>query len=292
MTVDEQGVRIDGIGIEGSTAWSTGILDVAGRAFVLDRGVGPLDPPTQVAGAEPSGIVVFNRPPRPARAPAPPPLAVPDDLSAASSGRRSPAVAHDGSTSVDQHAHATFRADVKARRAAERHRRRDLFPHIANAVQLAGSTSPRLWSTRPDDDHAFELAIGLGDIEWQPELSGGSAPIDIAESIVAELGPLPMVPVTVDLRCRARDRVRGLERVHAGSRSRLARRGVRPTRPRRSRGRRPDRSRSSAGLGVGQVVAAQPHVRRRPGARRPRPGGRLGGVHQGRPPGRTSTRAT
>ena len=40
VTVDEQGVRIDGIGIEGSTAWSTGILDVGGRAFVLDRSVG------------------------------------------------------------------------------------------------------------------------------------------------------------------------------------------------------------------------------------------------------------
>ena len=70
VTVDEQGVRIDGIGIEGSTAWSTGILDVAGRAFVLDRGVGANDPPPQVAGAEPSGVVVFNRPPRPTRAPA------------------------------------------------------------------------------------------------------------------------------------------------------------------------------------------------------------------------------
>ncbi len=291
VTVDEKGVRIDGIGIEGSTAWSTGILDVAGRAFVLDRGVGPHDPPTPVAGAEPSGIVVFNRPPRPARASAPPPLAVPDDLSGAELG--APRSSRPRWFDIRRPARATPSSAPRSRRvgAAERHRRHDLFPHIAGAVQLAGSTSPRLWSTRPDDDHAFELAIGLGDIDWRPELSFGSAPIEIAESIVAELGPLPMVPVTVDFDDRARDGVRGLERVHAGSRSRLARRGVRPTRPRRSRGGRPHRSRSSAGLGVGQVVAAQPHVRRRPGTRRPRPGRRLGGVHQGRPPGRASTRS-
>ena len=132
--------------------------------------------------------------------PAPPPLAVPDDLAIHGSGRaaRQAHRAHDGST-VDQHAYAAFRAEVKARRSAEREQRHDLFPHIAGAIELADSMSPRLWSTRPDDDHAYEVAIGLGDIEWRPELSGGDAPIEIAESIVAELGPLPMMPVTVDL---------------------------------------------------------------------------------------------
>ena len=199
VTVEEHGVRIDGIGIEGSTKWSSGILDVAGRAFVLDRGVGVVNPSAPAAGAEPSGIVVFNRPPRPARAPVPAPLLVPDELAGPGSERSSRQArrSHDGSSAGDQHAHAAFRAEVEARRRSERDRRHDLFPHIASAVELAGTTSPRLWSTRPDDDHAFELAIGLGDVEWRPELSSGTAPVEIPDSIVAEVGPLPMVPVTV-----------------------------------------------------------------------------------------------
>ncbi len=170
VTVDEQGVRIDGIGIEGSTAWSTGILDVSGRAFVLDRSTERSLRRRRPALSR-SGIVVFNRPPRPARASATPPLAVPPELAESGRSARHTRRAHDGSTSGDQHADATFRAEVKARRSAERDRRHDQFPHIAGAVELAGATSPRLWSTRPDDDHAFEVAIGLGDIDWRPELS-------------------------------------------------------------------------------------------------------------------------
>ena len=166
-----------------------------------------------------------------------------------------------------------------ARRSAERDRRHDLFPHIAGAIAAgrhrvtpAVVDTSRTTTTRSSWRSASATSTG------DRSSSGGGAPIEIAESIVAELGPLPMVPVTVDLARRARNGVRGLERVHAGSRSRVARRGVRPARPRRSRGGRPHRSRSGAGLGVGQVVAAQSHVGRRPGARRPRPGRRLGGV--------------
>ena len=66
-----------------------------------------------------------------------------------------------------------------------------------------------------------------------------------------------------------------------GRRSRVTRRGVRPARTGRPRRRRPHRSRSGAGVGVGQVVAAQSHVGRRPGARRPRSGRRLGRIHPG-----------
>ena len=45
VTVDEQAVRIDGIGVEGSAPWTAGILDVGGRAFELDRTIGRTGPP-------------------------------------------------------------------------------------------------------------------------------------------------------------------------------------------------------------------------------------------------------
>jgi S-DNA-T family DNA segregation ATPase FtsK/SpoIIIE len=203
VTVGDEEVRIDGVVIEGSAAWAGGILDVAGRTFELDRSVGRGDPRTQASAGEPSGTVVFNRPPRPARAPPPPPLAVPDRLVAAAEPGRPPRQTrrrHDGAPSLDQRSQVAFRAEIAMRRGAERGRRHDLFPHIARAVHLAGTTSPRLWSTRPDDDEAFEFAIGLGDIEWQPELVFAGSPTAAPDSIVAELGPLAMVPVTIDLR--------------------------------------------------------------------------------------------
>ncbi|MGZ8734978.1 MAG: FtsK/SpoIIIE domain-containing protein, partial [Acidimicrobiia bacterium] len=118
-----------------------------------------------------------------ARAPIPPPLVAPD-----------------GSPGSDQDTRAAFLAEVMERRGAERERRHDLFPHAALAMRLAGTAPTRLWSSRPGDDGAFEIAIGLGDIGWRPELSYGTGPTAGPDSVLAELGPLPMVPVTVDLR--------------------------------------------------------------------------------------------
>ncbi len=138
-----------------------------------------------------------------ARAPSPPPITVSDGLDVMGEPVRPSR--HDrrgrGATpGSDHYVHAAFHAELVARRSAERERRHDLFPHVAGAVTLAATESPRLWSTRPDDDDAFEFAIGLGDIDWRPEMTFGDDATGRPESVVAELGRLPMVPVTIDLR--------------------------------------------------------------------------------------------
>ena len=284
VTVDEQAVRIDGIGSRrarrrGPPASST---SPAGRSCSTAASDGTILRRRRSAPSHPASwcsTARRDRPERPRRRRSPSPM----DLAATVRAERPPR--HDRRARrfdpVDQHVHAAFRADVVARRSAERERRHDLFPHVAGAIRVGRHhVTPAVVDTSRTTTDAFEFAIGLGDIEWRPELRPATThPIEIAESIVAELGPLPMVPVTVDLARRARHGVRGLERVHAGGRSRVARRGVRPTWPRRSRRGRPHRSRSGTGLGVGQMATAQSHVGRRPGARRPRSGRRLGGIH-------------
>ncbi|HWM20976.1 MAG TPA: FtsK/SpoIIIE domain-containing protein, partial [Ilumatobacteraceae bacterium] len=203
VTVDEQAVRIDGIGVEGSAPWTAGVLDVSGRAFELDRTIGRTGAPRRNTGSASAGTIVFNRPPRPAPAPAPPPITVADGLDVMGEPARPPR--HDrrhraATPGSDQYVHAAFHAELVARRSTERERRHDLFPHVAAAVGLAAIASPRVWSTRPEDDAAFEFAIGLGDIEWRPEMTFGDDATGRPESVVTELGRLPMVPVTVDLR--------------------------------------------------------------------------------------------
>jgi S-DNA-T family DNA segregation ATPase FtsK/SpoIIIE len=224
VTVDEHAVRIDGIVVEGSAPWDAGILDVAGRAFELDHAVGRADRPHRTTGGATSGTIVFNRPPRPARRPAPPPLerpAVVDEVGEARRSTRHNRRRQDGPAGSDQLALSAFQSGLAARRDDERRRRHAVFPHIAGAVALAADTSPRLWSTRPGDADAFEFAIGLGDIEWSPELASATGtPADPA-SVIADLGRLAMAPVTVALRDE-----RGMAFVGASEFTRAAVRGL------------------------------------------------------------------
>ena len=211
MMTSRGGLRFDGIGIEGSTAWSTGILDVAGgrscSTAVSGRSILRADGRRR---AIPHGGV--QPPATTGPRVSPPPLAVPDDLSAASSGRRHAAMFE----IRGPRAHAKFRRRTRAsgRRTPQAPR-----PVPTSPTRPSWRAAHHRCHRAPDDDHAFRVR----DRPRRHRLATGAVRrqhSSIAQSIVAELGPLPMVPVTVAFNVTA-DRVRGLEQVDAGSPARL-----------------------------------------------------------------------
>lgn len=203
--------RLDGIALSADTptAWTTGLVDVGGRVFELGR----RDPreATQsghrYAGVGIDGTAAFNRPPRLAPPPEPPPLDVPDDGAATGGAprlsRRAIRRARGGRAADDPARRRTPAAQFRAA-AAQRHRddverRRREHPDLAAAVALADAVSPALWQRRAGHADVFRIPIGLADLDWSPPLDRGPQALANAQTIVAELGRMPLVPVTVDL---------------------------------------------------------------------------------------------
>jgi S-DNA-T family DNA segregation ATPase FtsK/SpoIIIE len=85
-------------------------------------------------------------------------------------------------------------------RKLEMRRRRELLPDPAEVVARAHAPSPRLWERRADAPDFLLLGAGSGDLSWQPPLreERGGVPSEVRE-LLADLGPLPGVPVPVDL---------------------------------------------------------------------------------------------
>ncbi len=95
---------------------------------------------------------------------------------------------------------ADFQAAAQAAHAAEIIRLRKLHPHLTEAVRRVRLPSVRLWERRPPDDDFMSLVIAHGSRAFDPELSADGAHIAVsAAAALKELGPLPDVPISVDL---------------------------------------------------------------------------------------------
>ncbi len=192
-------LRIDGVEVDRDGApWTAGLVDVGGRVFALGRS-DPRGAATighRFGGVGIDGTAAFNRPPRPAPAPLPPPLEVPNTVRATSDRRRAPSPVASRS---DRAVVAEFTAVATRRWHDDLERRRGEHPDLAAATALADVVSPQLWQRRAGDPDVFRVPIGLADLPWSPPLARGAGAVSAASSIVDELGPTPMVPVTVDL---------------------------------------------------------------------------------------------
>lgn len=67
---------------------------------------------------------------------------------------------------------ADFEAALVRQRAGYETVRRAQVPTVAIALEALRSRSPMLWSVRPGDPDAFMVAIGEGELSWQPRLNG------------------------------------------------------------------------------------------------------------------------
>ena len=92
---------------------------------------------------------------------------------------------------------ATTRRPARRARAAQ--------PDPATLLDRARRVEPSLWERRLDHSDALRVAVGYADLPYRPRLTGPAAePAGPASprvlSAVHDLGPLPDVPVVVDLR--------------------------------------------------------------------------------------------
>ena len=95
---------------------------------------------------------------------------------------------------------AEFQSTAQSAHAAAVLRLRNMHPHLAEAVRRIRQPSVRLWERRPGHDDFMLLTIGHGHEKFTPELvSEGSQIAATAANVLDELGPLPDVPIVVDL---------------------------------------------------------------------------------------------
>ena len=115
-------------------------------------------------------------------------------------GRRRDRSEHRRSQRRAQASLADFQAAAQAAHAAEIVRLREMHPHLAEAVRRIRLPSVRLWERRPADEDFMSLVIAHGPRAFDPDLSADGAHIaDRAAASLNELGPLPDVPIAVDL---------------------------------------------------------------------------------------------
>ncbi len=103
------------------------------------------------------------------------------------------------SSAADQVATAEFEQRLADRRRDEVRRRRTQHPTIAEAIERAVTSSPRLWEVRPEHDDAFKIPVGLADIPFRPAIDRSGTSLASADAIVDSAGDLAGVPITVDL---------------------------------------------------------------------------------------------
>lgn len=93
-----------------------------------------------------------------------------------------------------------FQAAAQAAHAAEIFRLRELHPHLAEAVRRVRLPSVRLWERRPGDEDFMSLVVAHGPQAFDPELvADGPQIADGATAAIKQLGPLPDMPIAVDL---------------------------------------------------------------------------------------------
>ena len=94
-----------------------------------------------------------------------------------------------------------FQAAAQAAHALEIDRLRTLHPHLAEAVRRIRQPSVRLWERRLSNEDFMSLVVAHGPRAFDPELvTDGPQIADGATAALDELGPLPDVPIVVDLR--------------------------------------------------------------------------------------------
>ena len=95
---------------------------------------------------------------------------------------------------------ADFQAAAEAAHAEEIRRRRDLHPHLAEAVRRVRQPSIRLWERRPAHDDFMSVVAAHGSRPFTPELAlDGPEPDEAVAAVLELLGPLPDAPIAVDL---------------------------------------------------------------------------------------------
>lgn len=103
------------------------------------------------------------------------------------------------SNQADDAATIAFRAAVTTRFGEDLARRRRAQPTMADVLRSVEHADPSIWARRAGHPDAFHLPLGLADVPWKPTLSREPGSLAAADEIVADLGPLPSVPVVVDL---------------------------------------------------------------------------------------------
>ncbi len=94
-----------------------------------------------------------------------------------------------------------FQIAAEAAHAAEIRRRRDLHPHLAEAVRRIRQPSVRLWERRPAHDDFMALVAAHGPLPFTPNMAvDGPQPSEAVAAAIDQLGPLPDSPIAVDLR--------------------------------------------------------------------------------------------
>jgi len=93
-----------------------------------------------------------------------------------------------------------FQAAAQAAYDAETARRRAVHPHLAESVRRIRQPSVRLWERRPADDDFMSLVVAHGPVAFDPELATDGPQIaDAAATALDQLGPLPDMPIAIDL---------------------------------------------------------------------------------------------
>lgn len=103
--------------------------------------------------------------------------------------------------SVSPSAFDSRERDLLSHTLAHHHQRamlsaRSRHPDLAQALRWTMASSSRLWERRPWRPDAFLFPLGLADLPWTPTITGDSPGV---ASAIDALGPLPSVPVAVDL---------------------------------------------------------------------------------------------
>lgn len=95
---------------------------------------------------------------------------------------------------------AEFRAEVEAAAALERVVRQESYPDPVCMLRRGQLPTTLLWQRRPRDDDFLALHGGVGDVPWQPEIGGNSAPrLDSRVTAVLDETRLVQSPVPIDL---------------------------------------------------------------------------------------------
>ncbi len=94
---------------------------------------------------------------------------------------------------------AVLESALRDRVAAERARREEASPDLAEIVRRATLPSVRLWERRPAHPDFLRLRAGLGDVAWEPPVDVPGDRTEEINALLASASPLPEVPVPVDL---------------------------------------------------------------------------------------------
>ncbi len=90
-----------------------------------------------------------------------------------------------------------FHTLALAARRAEIDRRRREDPVVADLIDWAARSDPRLWERRGDDENQMRFSVGFGDASWNAGWRADAAPE--ATTLLSALDHLTDVPITLDV---------------------------------------------------------------------------------------------